>query len=208
MSKSMPFQKSWHETLARELDANQADALLTRVQERYDALVSERAEPSHRALVQHLDGSILPGLALYQVLVADGWDKETAQGTVERLFAADLRKRRRVLEWMGRTPLYFSMLKRLTPRLMARSFPPEGWTVERVEMSSDVVAFNMHSCFYLDTLRDYGAAELTPVYCRLDDVMYDGVSPYVNWERTRTLGVGDDHCNFRFRRMTDGRGDR
>jgi len=62
------------------------------------------------------------------------------------------------------------------------------------------VAFNIESCFCLNTLRADGAPELTRVYCDLDDAIYDSVSLYVEWKRTKTLGRGDDICDFRFKR--------
>jgi len=202
MSKSMPFRKTWYEPLAEDLGETQAKDLLSITQNRYDKLYAERTEPPHRALNQHLDDNILPGLALYQVLREQGWEEDKALEAIEHLFATNLLKRRRMLEWIGRTPVYFSILRRLTPRLLDKSFPSEGWEIEWVKVSSDVVAFNMHSCFYLDTLSAYGAPELTPVFCRLDDVMYENLSTCASWERTKTLGFGDNCCNFCFRRQT------
>jgi hypothetical protein len=84
---------------------------------------------------------------------------------------------------------------------MRSSFPPQGWDTEWVEVSSQAVAFNLHRCFYVDVLTEYGAAELTPFYCRLDDLIYEDVSPHVRWDRTKTLGRGDDCCDFRFTRV-------
>lgn len=60
------------------------------------------------------------------------------------------------------------------------------------------IAFNLHSCFYRETLTAYGAPELTASFCRLDDVMYEEASPYMSWDRTMTLGQGGTHCDFCF----------
>jgi hypothetical protein len=59
----------------------------------------------------------------------------------------------------------------------------------------------MKSCFYLDVLENYGLPELTVLYCWLDDLIYEGVSPYVRWARKQTLGRGDACCDFRFERV-------
>jgi hypothetical protein len=201
MSKELPHRKTWHKSLSGMLDESQSTRLLEEAQGRFAELSALATQPAHRALREHLEGSILPGLALYTTLLHHGWQASTALGTVESLFAVDLMKRRKPLEWLGRTPAYFHILRLLTPRLMARSFPAEGWKVEWLELSSSRVAFNMHSCYYLDTLSNHGAVELVAVFCRLDDIMYEDLSPYAKWERTKTLGYGDEYCKFCFRRQ-------
>lgn len=89
----------------------------------------------------------------------------------------------------------------LAHRVLYRRFPPQRWQIEWVDVSSRQVAFNIESCFCPNTLRAYGAPELTKVYCDLDDMIYDGVSPYVEWKGTKTLGRGDKVCDFRFKRV-------
>jgi hypothetical protein len=82
--------------------------------------------------------------------------------------------------------------------LLARAFPPEGWEKEIVTDSNQAFAFDMHSCFYLDVLTAYGAPELTPIYCRMDELLYKELPPMITWERAKTLGRGDDCCDFRW----------
>jgi hypothetical protein len=196
----MPHAGLWRQELAGLLGPGPSQGIMARVEARYADLYAGRTHYDNRALRQHLEENILPGLALYQVLREDGHHTDAALKTVERLFAADLMRRRRSLERLGRLPFFFALLRAVTRRFMARNFPPEGWEVEWPDAGRDVVAFDMQSCFYLDVLTEYGAPELTPVYCRLDDLIYEDLSPHVRWERTKTLGRGDDCCDFRFRR--------
>jgi len=81
----------------------------------------------------------------------------------------------------------------------------QGWDIELVENSQCSFAFNVHRCFYLDVLTAYGAPELTALYCRLDDLLYATWSPSIRWERTKTLGRGDDCCDFRYSRGESGK---
>jgi hypothetical protein len=83
-----------------------------------------------------------------------------------------------------------------------RQYPPEGWQTEWVEKSAEAIRFNMHSCFYFDHLSHFGAAELTASFCRNDDLVYDKMSPYLEWKRTQTIGRGAAHCDFCFARAT------
>ena len=53
------------------------------------------------------------------------------------------------------------------------------------------------TCFFLKVLSAYGAPELTAHFCKLDDLLFGNI-PGISWERTQTLGRGDECCNFRF----------
>jgi hypothetical protein len=55
----------------------------------------------------------------------------------------------------------------------------------------------IYECFYLNMLTAYGVPELTSHFCRLDDLLF-GEFQGISWERTKTLGRGDDCCDFRF----------
>jgi hypothetical protein len=206
-NREMPYAELWRRELAAEfdpgaqLDAGEAGDLMDRVEARYAELYRDRTPYDHPALRDHQEKMILPGLALYQVLRADGYEEEPALKMTERLLAADVLRRRWFLELLGRLPFFFWLVRTLTPRIMERNFPPQGWQVEWPDEGPDVVAFDITRCFCVDVLAAYGAPELTAVYCALDDLIYEDVSRHVRWERTRTLGRGDDRCDFRFRRV-------
>lgn len=42
----------------------------------------------------------------------------------------------------------------------------------------------------------YGCPELCPCFCDSDDISYAGLHPKLLWHRTKTLGRGDDRCDF------------
>ncbi len=199
--RHMPHTQTFHNALAHEIDAPHADHIIEQTKARYAELYAERMQYPERALQKHLDESILPGLALYQALQAQGYDTEPALVLVERAFEAWGAVGQKGMSKLGRLPFFYQLLRLLTRWVMRGSFPPQGWDTEWVEVSSQVVAFNLHRCFYLDVLTEYGAPELTPFYCRLDDLIYEEVSPYMRWGRTKTLGRGDDCCDFRFVRI-------
>ena len=116
------------------------------------------------------------------------------QNTTEEMYKIG-RKR---MAFLGRFPFFYSLIQRMTPNMMKKMFPDEGWDIEWLEVSKKQVAFNMHACFYLDSLTKFGVPELIPVFCGLDDLIYENVSPHLRWQRTGTLGRGDAYCDFRF----------
>ena len=197
-----PDLDAWQRVLAKEWGEVDAAMFAAQVQVRYEDLYAQRPRFAHRTLRMHLEDCILPGLALYRTLREDNLDQAAALAVVETLFQADQQAERRLLERLGRLPTFFPWFRAITRQIMRRDLPPEGWETEWVEDSADCLAFTIHRCFYLDVLTAYGAPELTPLYCRNDDLLYENVSPYLRWQRTKTLGRLDDCCDFRFTRVT------
>ena len=72
----------------------------------------------------------------------------------------------------------------------------ETWILFLVD--DQTYAFNIHQCFYLDILNYYGAPELTPAFCKLDDYLMMAMPESIQWGRTQTIGMGAEYCNFRW----------
>jgi hypothetical protein len=199
-STEMPHLSTWQRAQVQngrsELDAA---TLTAKAQARYEELCAQHPRIANRALRKHLRESILPGLALYQVLLEQNNDRDGVLREMERLFEAAFGGNGRFVPLLGRLPGAFSVFRTLTALGMRFSFPSEGWEIEWVQTRGDCLAFNMLSCFYLDVLSAYGVAELTPLYCRMDDLLFERLPPTISWERTETLGRGDEVCNFRWR---------
>jgi hypothetical protein len=95
----------------------------------------------------------------------------------------------------------FAALRFLNRWALKYRYPPEGWRFEWVEDSDQCIAYDARECFYLNVLTFYGAPELTAHLCAIDDLLYGDLRG-ISWERTKTLGRGDDRCDFRFCRVS------
>ena len=67
-----------------------------------------------------------------------------------------------------------------------------------VQNDKNAIRFDMKSCFYFDTLSQYGAPELTASFCRVDDLTYGNMSPHIKWQRSKTIARGEACCDFCF----------
>jgi hypothetical protein len=197
----LPNAALFARALADDLGEAKAAEIVQAAGRRYDELYAQRTEYVNRALRQHLEESILPGIALYQALMDDPDTLQRAMALVERVCTDWAVPNRQRMERLGRLPFYYTLMRVVIKPMMRVNFPAEGWETEWVENSGEAVAFNMRRCFYLDVLDSYGVPELTTQYCRMDDLVYDGTSSKVQWARTKTLGRGDDCCDFRFVRV-------
>jgi hypothetical protein len=173
-------------------------ALLRRIEARYDKLYLTRPRYEHPKLKWHVEANILPGLALYQVLLEDGLTSEEAQHEVTRVMQASSVEDNRLRMALIRH-LPFGLLRRLVKRKMAHDFPAPGFQTVWIENSPDRIAFKMTCCLYLNTLTHYSAPELTPAFCANDDAEFALLEPAIRFERAGTLGKGAPACDFCFR---------
>lgn len=198
--RQMPYLSRFQRALAEKRGQAEAATLAARAQERYDELHAHRPRFTHRELRQHLEKNILPGLTLYQVLreTEPPKDQDAVLREMEALFEAAFGPSARVMSVLRYLPDPFRMFRRLALWALRAGFPPQGWDIEWVENNDRCLAFDIRRCFYLEVLTAYGASELTSLYCKMDDLMYEDLPPAITWERTKTLGQGDDRCDFRW----------
>ena len=201
--RQMPYLDIGQQVLAETRGPVQATLLTARVQARYDELYAHRLHFDQPALRQHYEEGILPSLALYQTLREECDNQEVALEEMDRIIAAQVEQsgRRRLVQLLGRMPDPFTVLRILNRWAMKVQYPPEGWRFEWVEDSDQCIAYDARECFYLNVLTACGAPELTAHLCAIDDLLY-GDLPGISWERTKTLGRGDDRCDFRFCRVS------
>lgn len=201
----MPNLKTWRRALIEKHGEVQGAILAARAQVRYEALYNERPRFTHPALRWHLEQNILPGLALYQVLRKESNDRDAVlaeTGSLVAIGSTTLKAFTNLVNILKYLP--FTIFRKIA-RVSLLAFPHLGWDIDQIEQSKTSIAFTVHRCFYLDVLTAYGAPELTAVYCRLDDLAYAALSPSIRWERTKTLGRGDDCCDFRWSRVEPGK---
>jgi len=170
----MPKAEYFEQALRRELGEARAQDVIRKAGERYRSLYAEREQYANRTLRKHLEERLLPGIALYQTLLAEQEPQERAAQLFEQGWAEWGKVRRQSMEQLGRLPMFYTILRLIIKTVMRLNYPPEGWETEWVEISGKEVSLNISKCFYLDVLNEYGAPELIVPYCKMDDWIYDG----------------------------------
>lgn len=144
----------------------------------------------------HLESQILPGIAVYETLqtvmpkdkaleVFHGYVEERAH-KLKKIFLGLMR----IPGMYRRTPGIFS---KLTPEYFGEA---AGFAAHEIQTAGGVWRIDMTKCPYHDTCVRYGCPELCHCFCDSDDITYDGLHPKLRWRRTKTLGRGDDCCDF------------
>ncbi len=196
----LPARNTWQRILEREIGNVQAAFMIGKVQARYHRLLRDRPYFSHPVLRRHLEKSILPGLALYQVLMEETGDEALAKARTGLLMDEQIRQSYASIKSLSSLPFFFSIFRRAIKPRMAIDFPPSGWEIEWVRDDQEAFAFNIKQCFYLKVLTEYGAPELTPIFCHTDEAGMEGIAS-IAFERTTTLGRGGVACDFCYRKV-------
>lgn len=168
-----------------------------RILNRYYDLYSGHAMPGNGVLKHHLVQGILPGLAYYQILREDGKSQESALEKIDKTFEEMYAPYMKRMQRLGRLPFFYPILRAYI-RTAMKEYPADGWEMEWQQVDGDAIRFRMNTCFYYNTLAAYGAPELTASFCRVDDLIYGGMSAQVLWQRTQTIGRGAEFCDFCF----------
>jgi len=207
LRRRLPTQKTWQREMTRQRGSTEARVFMSRLRAKYDELFT-RSQPYRPRVLQklHFEKNILPVIAAYLVMMQEGQTPAAALSTVDALLDASVAGQKRLYKFWGRFPFFFDMLRWMLKPLMRLQYPAEGWQLDFPHLGPDVVALDSHHCFYLDVLTEYGLPELTSHFCRLDDELYEGVTPYIRFERTQTLGRGGEFCDFRYYRVRPNRG--
>jgi hypothetical protein len=198
----VPNLNAWSAQMDVDFSLPKAAELRAEIRRRHAGLLMDCPIPTNKKLRTHLLGNILPGLALYQTLLADtAGDQSAALAEVDRLFRAATLPKSRLITAPFKLLADPFPLFRLAFHRMIQAYPTEGWDYTWLEDRSERIAFNYSRCFYLDTLTSLGAPELTPSFCKTDEVMAECFPAQVRFVREHTLGRGDALCDFQYIRV-------
>ena len=180
--------------LAQRFPARAA-ALQAAFDRRLDALLAENADASKEKMY-HLEVQILPGIAAYETLQTV-LPKEEAAQIVHEIIGDHSREVRKTLDKLMRVPGMYRLVPNLSGSITRKVFNgPAGFASIEHETSGRCWRIDMTRCPYNDACIRYNCPELCRCFCDSDDVTYGDLHPKLLWHRTKTLGRGDDCCDF------------
>ncbi len=185
---------AFEKTTAERFPA-QAAQLQRAVHQRIEEMREESAGAS-KELWKHLESQILPGIAIYEVLQTVV-SKEEALQLVHDYVEERAWRLRAIFQRILKFPGLYRKIPVIFAKGVAQMFGASaGFTAVQHEASKTVIRFDMVRCPYHDFCARYGCPELCHCFCDSDDITYDGLHPRLIWHRTKTLGRGDDCCDF------------
>ena len=185
---------AFRETVKRDF-AGRAQVLNEAFDGRLQSLRQENADAS-KEKQRHLEGQILPGIAAYETLQTV-LPKEQALQTVHGYVEQHAQNFRRTLTKLLRLPGLYRLVPGIFASATKKHFGQSaGFAAKEYQTSGGVWRIDMTRCPYHDECVRCGCPELCHCFCDSDDITYDGLHPKLIWQRTMTLGRGDDCCDF------------
>lgn len=148
---------------------------------------------------QHLNGTILPTVAIYKALQEIDPDHALshAHTIMMRMCKMGGNAIGMVLKFPGMKRVFMWLL----PRMATRIFGPScGFQYTNYEVSKTFLKMDMTDCPYCRYAKLLGCPELMRVFCDSDFATY-GDLPGIRFDRTQTLGTGGNCCDFKFTKV-------
>jgi hypothetical protein len=194
--KTMPYASKWQQMLTGFYDAPTSERLIAQAQADYAQFAKQHASDEYQRQQALLNGRILPGLSIYKALRDNNASQEKALAEVETLFrGVFMRRMLQGIRLLNYLPDPFPIVKPALKRMTIEEYLPGSQEI--IADSPDCFAVNIYRCYIFDILTRHNAPELTRLYCNTDDWLSEAM-PKVRWERTKTLGRGDECCDFRW----------
>jgi hypothetical protein len=192
----LPHSRTWQQVLSSQYDERTARMLVARAAILYTCYWLEDANGVQRSDRQTLKTRVLPALSIYKALLEINEDCEMVLSQMEALFkAAFFATQLRGIRLVNRLRDPFPVIRPVLKSMTRNTYLPGSQEI--VVDTCDCFAINVYRCFILDVLTRHQAAELTPLFCQTDDWLSEAM-PKIGWERTNTLGLGGDCCDFRW----------
>ena len=181
---------------AEDIGEDKGNKTAAAAQKRYEELLIENKNDS-KALRAHTFKRIYPSIAVYETLRAEGVDAGKAVWYIREYFqrfsAKSVPHLRRIIKLFGLAKKMPKLFMKLSVKLFGTD---AGFKYEFPERKGNEARFNIVKCPYMETCTRYGCPEITTAFCDGDDAGYGNMHPKLIWGRTKTIGRGDECCNF------------
>ena len=171
-------------------------AKIVALAEKHYAACEKLCEGATEGEWEHLSGTILPTVAVYKALLEV--DSDHALTHANDIMMELCEKGGAAVGKLMKLPGMKSLFMWLLPKMAVRMFGPScGFQFENYEASKGMLKMDMTACPYCRYAQHLGCPELMPVFCDSDFATY-GNLPGIRFERTQTLGMGGERCDFKF----------
>ena len=156
---------------------------------------SEEGKP--KAVTMHSINKIFPCIAFYKAVIECTRQQEQAYLMIEKYFTEQCEMYAKKLQKLCRIPFVYKLVPRIMAGVIHKTFGVKsGFEMIDYKTKRNLCHIDMIKCPYFTLCSEYGCPELTTVFCNADDVSYGNMHPRLSWERKKTLGRGDDCCDF------------
>lgn len=169
--------------------------LIPMMRNRLAKMMDENSNASRKKMI-HLKGQILPAIAVFKTLCSI-MSEDEAFDVIRGYIFNNAKRARKTYDKLMKIPGAYRLMPFAASKVMNRSFDEEaGFERKTIMISGGIWRVDMTKCPYHDVLKSYGYDRLCKLFCETDDICNAELHPKLVWHRTKTLGNGDDCCDF------------
>ena len=144
--------------------------------------------------IKMLTQTILPRIALYKVLLKEGFLKEEVYQHMKKYMIDKVAKKKHLsTAKMELVPGFYSIYSKIFLKIMSTTDLQESVQ----NHGKNYFDVTITKCLWHTACVENGCAELCRLFCDVDNVTYGGLKK-IGFMRTKTLGYGGDCCDFHF----------
>ena len=152
----------------------------------------EEHQDDNPSLAEESHWYILPAIAVYKTLKKY---TDSALDLFRRMWLHGAEKGSAFLQKKAEDESFLAgWCRNVTPK------NPDGgaFVFDIRESRDEYTEYHVLKCPYVSFCREYGCREIVTVFCDSDDISFGNIHSRLRWGRTKTIGRGDEICDFRY----------
>ena len=192
----LPILKKAKRAFINDMDKPTLAKVINDTSIKFKELMAENKDAS-RLQKRHYKNNLFPTISLFYALLNNGFTRDKARELSDKAFLETIMDKRKMLIVLMKIPGMYKLYPTLFRKMQAKMFSSElGFQCTYHEASKTRCRFDMTKCFYHATCLRYNCPELCKSFCHSDDLTSDGIHKNIIWHRTKTIGNGDELCDF------------
>lgn len=186
-------QKQIKAFLILEIGAEKGEAVFNKQETILKEIIENTKNKSDNQM-KTLTQTILPRIALYKALLAEGFDEEEKNNHMRRYMMDIVAKQKHAsTAKMESIPGFYFLYSKIFLKVVRKT---DLWESEQAR-GKDYFDVTMKKCLWHTACIENNCEELCRLFCDVDNVTYGGLKK-LGFSRVKTLGYGGDCCDFHF----------
>lgn len=160
--------------------------------------------PWNRKQNKKQESSILPNIALYQILQERGFSKPESLELVREYSYFQAEKAHKILKKLFFLPKFQKVFR----GFMKKGLTGMGfWESEILSNDAKNFKIDITKCLWHDTCNYFGCDEICEIFCSCDHIVFGNIKK-MDFIRSQTLGTNGEKCDFLFNFHNNGKTDK
>lgn len=185
-------QKDIKKYLISELGEDKENKLFTKQEKVLKEIISSIKDKSKNQR-KTLINTILPRIALYKALKEEFQEEKVYEYMQKYMIDIVAKEKHELTAKMEKIPGFYRIYSKIFLRVVKKT---DLWESTQ-EHGKDYFNVTMHKCLWHTACKENCCEELCRLFCDVDNITYGNLKK-IGFSRTKTLGYGNDCCDFHF----------